>query len=282
VAYALELIRAHDLPAPPSDVPGWPWPVVIRTLGTFAIEVDGAPLEFAHKAQRKPLELLKLLVAAGRDGLGIDAATDHLWQPGEGGRNAFDITVHRLRRLLGGERAVAVHAGRVALGTGAAWVDAWSVERTLESLAPAVAALPPVEALAHAAPRILDLYRGPFLADDGDGSWQLARRVRLVRAFQRFAQRLGEHWERERDWRRAEALYQRAVELDPLAEWAYRRQMVCLLAEGRRGEALEAFRRCRQMLSITLGAAPAPETESVYRDVLATRPPAGAMQVSDR
>ena len=44
--------------------------------------------------------------------------------------------------------------------------------------------------------------------------------------------------------------------------------MTCLQAEGRRAEALEVFRRCRQMLSITLGIAPAPETEALYREML--------------
>jgi DNA-binding SARP family transcriptional activator len=244
--------------------------VAIRALGTFTIEIDGDALQFAHKAQRKPLELLKLLVAAGPAGLGIDAATDHLWPPDEGGRKAFDVTLHRLRRLLTCESSVSVQAGRVALDGASAWVDAWTLERLLEVLVPAVAAPPPIEDLAAAAPRILELYGGPFLRDDGDAPWQLPPRNRLMRAFQRFAQRLGEHWERECEWPRAEALYQRIVDLDPLAEWAYRRQMVCLVAEGRRGEALETFRRCRQMLSITLGAAPAAETQSVYREVLAS------------
>jgi DNA-binding SARP family transcriptional activator len=81
--------------------------------------------------------------------------------------------------------------------------------------------------------------------------------------------RLGEHWERHDEWHRAEELYQRAIELDALAESFYRRQMICLRAQGRRAEALDVFRRCRQILSITLGVPPGADTEAVYRELMA-------------
>jgi DNA-binding SARP family transcriptional activator len=71
--------------------------------------------------------------------------------------------------------------------------------------------------------------------------------------------------EAQQEWRRASELYQRAIELDPLAESFYRRQMVCLHALGLRAEAIEVYRRCRQTLSVTLGVAPTMETENVYR-----------------
>jgi hypothetical protein len=58
-----------------------------------------------------------------------------------------------------------------------------------------------------------------------------------------------------------------AIELDTLAEFFYRRRMICLHALGRRADALEIFRRCRQMLSIALGVAPAPETERLHREL---------------
>jgi DNA-binding SARP family transcriptional activator len=44
--------------------------------------------------------------------------------------------------------------------------------------------------------------------------------------------------------------------------------MICLQAQGRRAEALDVFRRCRQILSITLGIAPGIETEAVYRGLV--------------
>jgi DNA-binding SARP family transcriptional activator len=63
-------------------------------------------------------------------------------------------------------------------------------------------------------------------------------------------------------------MYQRATELDPLQETFYRRQMICLQALGQRAEAVDVFRRCRQALSVTLGIAPAAETQAIYQALL--------------
>ena len=93
-------------------------------------------------------------------------------------------------------------------------------------------------------------------------------RNRLSGRFQRFVLRLGEHWEGARQWTRAAELYQRGVELDPLAEVFYRRLMICLREQGERVEACEVYLRCRQMLSITLGVKPVAATEAVYRELL--------------
>lgn len=124
-----------------------------------------------------------------------------------------------------------------------------------------------LEQLEAAAPSVLRLYRGHFLADEADKSWPLAMRNRLAVRFQRFALRLGEHWEMHQRWRDAIDLYQRAVELDPLAESFYRRQMIGLRVLGQRAEAIDVYRRCRQTLSVTLGIAPSEETDAVYRQL---------------
>jgi DNA-binding SARP family transcriptional activator len=51
---------------------------------------------------------------------------DGLWpDPEDGGRKAFDITVHRLRKLLGGDSRLAVTGGHAALDPQQVWVDAW-------------------------------------------------------------------------------------------------------------------------------------------------------------
>ena len=61
----------------------------------------------------------------------------------------------------------------------------------------------------------------------------------------------------------AARLYQRVLEQQPLAEDIVRRLIACLLAMGQRSEALEAYRRCRQQLSLLLGLRPSAETEAL-------------------
>ena len=63
---------------------------------------------------------------------------DLLWpEPSAGdGQKAFDITVHRLRRLLGCDEAVQVTARSVSFNSQLVWVDAWALERRLAPLDP--------------------------------------------------------------------------------------------------------------------------------------------------
>ena len=267
--YAAELIRIHRLTPRARDGAHWPWPVRIRTLGRFEVSIDGVPLRFDGKAQRKPLELLKMLAVAGDHALAVDRLIDQLWQDVEvGGRKAFDITVHRLRKLLAADAAVEVADRSAALDPTRVWVDLWALERLLAPLQALVPGSAAAARLAEAAPAVLDLLRGPLLPGESDSAWLLPARHRLTGRFQSFAERLGEHWELEGQWARAGLLYQRVIELDPLAESFYRRQMLCLHRQGRRAEALDLFRRCRQMLAVTLGVAPGGETEALYRSLV--------------
>ena len=270
--YARSVVRSHGLAPPHADVEHWPWRLSIRTLGAFELHRDGELLRFEGKTQRRPLDLVKVLVALG--GRDVPAATlvDLLWpQPLEdGGRKALDITIHRLRRLAGSDAVVEVADHRVSLNRNAVAVDAWTLEALLPPLAVATGAAEPDLARQDAlAPRILALYQGHFLPDDGDAPWLIPLRNRLAGRFQRWALQIGSHWEARAEWARALALYQRVNELDPLAEAFYRRQMVCLHALGERAEAMAVFRHCRQTLSVVLGVAPTAATEAAYRALLA-------------
>ena len=53
---ARTLITRFRLRPPGPDTVGWPWAVAIHTFGRFRVELGGEPLQFGHKAQRKPLE----------------------------------------------------------------------------------------------------------------------------------------------------------------------------------------------------------------------------------
>ncbi len=61
----------------------------------------------------------------------------------------------------------------------------------------------------------------------------------------------------------ATEIYQRAIDLDNLSEDIYQRLIFCLKKLGKDAEALNAFRRCRDMLSIVLGVTPSRETRAL-------------------
>ena len=140
-------------------------PVKIHSLGRFEIQREEQPIRSEGKAQHKPLELLKALIALGGDEVPANKLIDILWvEPLEGDeQKAFEITVHRLRKLLGNDKAIQVSDRRVTLNPEIVWVDLWALERKLAPLIPAVhATVPDVAELERAAPEILNLYRGHF------------------------------------------------------------------------------------------------------------------------
>ncbi len=184
-------------------------------------------------------------------------------------QKTFDVTLHRLRKLLGNDKAIQVSDRRVSLNREIVWVDLWALERHLTTVIPVERAnVPDAAQLERAAPAVMDLYRGHFLHDEPDAAWLLPVRNRLSGRFQRFVMRLGDHWEAAAQWPRAAELFERAVELDPLGEEFYRRWMVCLREQGHRTQAIDVFRRCRQILSVTLGVKPAEATEAVYSGLI--------------
>lgn len=269
--YVRRLIRFRDLAAPDEclDAEGWPWRVRIYTLGRFAVVIDGEPLRFAAKAQRKPLDLLKALIAHGGRGVSLGGLVGEIWPelPSDAGHNAFHLALHRLRRLLVVEDALALQEGKLSFDPRHLWVDAWAFERLAgqaESFANGRAhLLDPRQAQALAA-RLLKLYRGHFLREE-EAPWTMAHRERLRSKFLRAGATLGNRLENAQRFPEAIDLYRRALELDVLAEEFHRGLMRCLAALGRVAEALDAYRRCRNILSLTLGVAPSAETQAAYR-----------------
>jgi hypothetical protein len=103
---------------------------------------------------------------------------------------------------------------------------------------------------------------GAFLAAEEDAGWLVSARLRISVRLQRYAERLGEHWESTGSGRGDAALP--AHDRDrPLTATFHRRHLLCLRAEGARTEAIEAYRRWRQLLATTVGIAPDPELERV-------------------
>jgi DNA-binding SARP family transcriptional activator len=260
-------IARRGLPPPAAEEERWPWRVRVRAFGAFDTAVDGAPIENGTKPQRKPVELLKYLIAAGGRDVSFGAVTQALWPDAEGdaAKRSFDVTLHRLRRMLGRDDAIVLHGGKLALNPGIVWVDALAFERLTARIdeiqrGPCKGATAPIETLERA----LRLYRGPLLASD-DEPWVRPARERMRRRFVQLAETAGEHWERAGNPDAALAWYHRAVDLEPTAERIHQRILRLLHGQGRRAEALEAYRRCREVLSAVLAAGPSAETEALHR-----------------
>ena len=177
VDYLRSLIRRRRLKPPPHATESWPWAMKVRVLGAFELEVNGEPLTFARKAQRRPLALLKAIIALGSNRVSFSALADKLWPDADGDQahQALTVTIHRLRKLLGSRDALRVSEGAVSLCRDRCWVDAWSFEWA--SLSALTAS--DEKTLCKFADAALKLYRGPFLPDEMHEPWTAPLRERL-------------------------------------------------------------------------------------------------------
>jgi len=215
--YAKSLIRRRSLAAEalPLSVKGWPWTFSVHTLGGFRLLRYDQPLATTGKAQRRPLELLQVLVAYGGERVPEERVTEALWPriDGDSAHRSFTSTLHRLRKLLGADRAVVLHEGKLTLDRRYFWIDTWALEELAAEIDRAGAGAEGVEAFAA---RLMELYRGPFLATEADASWQLDRRNLLRNRFARAAAALGRRWEQAGLAEKAAEFYEKCFEIDPL------------------------------------------------------------------
>ena len=263
VEFLTQVIALRALSAPADAPSNWPWPVRIEVLRPFRIVLAGEPLAFSGKVQQKPLELLKYL-ACNRDLVGdASAVATALWPDAEdvAAKKSLEVTISRLRKLLDDDALVIVKEGKVSLDGRRVSSDAKEfVETTLEAEA-VVARIADAAKVAEVGNRLLALFHDLPLEHEESSAWREGIRERYRTAFVRAARALIAYWTQTGDAARAQTLIEAALAREPLAENLYRMLMQVHLDADNHTEAMRVYRQCRQMLSVLIGAQPAPETE---------------------
>jgi LuxR family transcriptional regulator, maltose regulon positive regulatory protein len=255
--YATQLIAEMGVPPPPTPAESWPWPIRIYTLGRFAVQRDGQPLEFSRKSPRKTLALLKVIIANGGSGVREQQLLDIFWSDEEGDVAVRSLTaaLHRLRTLLGDNEAVIQQGGTLSLNPSRVWVDALAFDGLFSGVASIDAG------------QLLELYRGGFLKEDEGEPWSVTTRERLR---SRFIHALGlatANLEREGRYELAIECYLRGIDCDPVIETFYQGLMRCYAHTGRRAEAVAAYQRLKHILSVALSLKPSAATENLAADI---------------
>ena len=259
-----ELIRKYGIRPPLNCVEAWPWPIRVCTLGRFEILIDDEPLTFAGKAPKKPLALLKALIAFGGRNVPEERLMDALWpdEEADAARKSLDITVLRLRKLLGSQEAIVVREELIGLNPEMCWVDVWAFERRIAQTETAEG-----EVGLSAAAAAVALYHGNFLPADAEEPWTVKARERLRGKFVRLVETAAQADETAGHWEKAMTHYLKGLEADDLVEAFHLGLMRCYRALGRPAEAMTTFRRLRQTLSVVLGIAPSPAAETLAREM---------------
>ncbi|BCG48694.1 Transcriptional activator of maltose regulon, MalT [Citrifermentans bremense] len=270
-AYVTRLVRHWALAPekPPQHLDEWPWQFRIFTLGGFQLLRGNELLALTGKA-KKPLELLKAVVAFGGSNVPLERLTDALWPDADGdlAQRSFDTTLHRLRKLLADEKVLQLQAGKLSINPRYCWIDTWAFERRCGE----------IDASLHAKEGEVDqaklplafekgaaLYQGSFLPDDAALAWTVPMRDQMHNRLLRLISRAGGYFEALEQWDQAATWYGKGIRLDPVAEQLHQRLMVCYRQQGMMALAIKTYLNCRSILSTELGIAPSAHTEELYR-----------------
>jgi len=249
-------------------------PVHVHTLGRFTVQAYNYPVALTRQRQHKPFELLQALIALGGRDVHSETLAAALWPDADGdkAKNAFDVTLLRLRRVFDVKELILLHGHRLTLNSQLAWVDVWAFERTINhgerllahSDDPGV-----LRQMSRYSERLLNLYHGAFLEREAVHPWMLSLRERLRSKLLRYILGAGQVWENRREWHQAIRLYQKGLEIESVSEVLYQRLIVCYRDTGKLAEALNTFHQCRKQLEGQLQIQPAPRTFELYQSLRA-------------
>jgi ATP/maltotriose-dependent transcriptional regulator MalT len=93
--FVCRVIRAGHIAPPDRDIEDWPWRFCVHTMGRFEVIRDGKSLEFVRKVPKKPLQLLKVLIALRGCNVPQQRVINILWP---------DSTGEEAQNLLGGDK----------------------------------------------------------------------------------------------------------------------------------------------------------------------------------
>lgn len=262
--YVRGLIRQRGLMAPTSFVAGWPWPLEIRVLGPFAVRRDGQRLEFSRKTPKKPIALLKGLIALGGRDVAEARLADQLWPGSEAdaAHESLAVNLHRLRKILGNQDAIVLKEGRISLNAELCWVDVWTFDNLIER-ARGRRELNGDGVAEHEAQAAIALYRGDFLAAEQEESWMIPMRERLRGRFVQHIATLAQECCASGRHEQEVGYYLRGIEIDELVEVFYQNLMRCYLERGRRAEGLAIYHRLHKVLVLGHGITLAPESTAL-------------------
>jgi LuxR family transcriptional regulator, maltose regulon positive regulatory protein len=237
-------------------------PFRVHVLGRFRLLEGGVPISIPPRL-RKPQELLQALIAFGGTEVSAGVLIDALWSDSEGDAayHALESALYRLRQLLGTRDAVRMEGGKITLSRAQLSVDMWDFEESVRQV---------VDPDADVLDRIVSLrllYQGHFLQHESEKPWIVKARHELSDRFLRSIREAAWECERVHRWEDAANLYRSGIELDSLNEGLYRGLMLCHQELGDHSEALQAYRRCRELLTRFLGIPPNAKTQALYHSV---------------
>ncbi len=251
----------------------------IFLIGRVAVEGDRAGLDQARFPGRQARLLFAYLVTADGRPVPRDEIAGVVWGDDAPAtwEKALTVLASKLRATLaeyGANGSVSLTSTfgcyRLDLPDGT-WVDIAAAQRAADEAEQALA-VGDVERAKSAGGVAVALMRQTFLPGE-DGAWIDAERSQLTEAHRRALGALADAALRTGAPVEAVKWAAQTIALEPFRETGYRQLMRAHADAGNRAEALRVYDRCRRLLADELGTYPSPQTDALYRDLLALPTP---------
>lgn len=246
-------------------VPFAPPRLRIRLLGETEVSIGGK--EVTRSDWQTPMApALLYLLLAHPDGLTKEEIGLYLWPDHSPGRLKvnFQKTIYRLRRALVSEAVV--YDEETKLYRFNQELDyTCDVERFRLHLMEARTSNDPQERKA-AYRAALELYRGPYLADE-DETWAASTREALAEAYREAALDLAELYLEEGAYTQVLALCRSLLVEDPCLEEAHRLAMRAHAGRGNMAGVVRQYQRCQRVLEEEIRVAPSHRTVELYHSL---------------
>ncbi|MGK5111554.1 MULTISPECIES: BTAD domain-containing putative transcriptional regulator [unclassified Geodermatophilus] len=249
-----------------------------RVLGPLEVTgPDGQPVDVGGA---KPRALLTLLLAEPGRAVAIDRIVSTLWgdEPPPTVTGTLQAYVSHLRRVLEPDRGpreapkvLLTRPPGYLLQVGPADLDSLRFAQLVDEGDRAVEAGDPARGVALL-DRALQLWRGAPLAELGDTPTAATDRLRLTELHVRARERRCDALLATGRADTAVTDLQHLVAEHPLRERLWARLVTALYAADRQADALDALRRCTELLRDELGIDPGPELRDLERAVLRQDP----------
>jgi DNA-binding SARP family transcriptional activator len=249
-------------------VPFAPPQLRIQLLGETQVSIGGETVTRSDWQTPMAPSLLYLLLAHA-DGLTKEEIGLYLWPDHSPGRLKvnFQKTIYRLRRAVASD--VVVYDEETKQYRFNRELDyTCDVESFRLHLMEARTATT-AEERKTAYRAALELYRGPYLADD-DEIWAESTREALAEAYREAALDLAELYLEEDSYTHVLKLCRRLLSEDPCLEEAHRLAMRAHAGRGNMAGVVRQYQRCERALEEEIRVAPSPHTMELYNHLTGT------------
>ena len=251
--------------------------VEITTLGGFKARVGERTISDRQWGRKQVRQLLMALVALGPEGVSRERLMELLWpdSPPQSAEKSFKVTLHRLRKALEPELDAALGSSYLVQEGTQLRLDPKLCRLDVEGFLDLArqgerAAAEGREDLAlETWQQAAELYQGDFLAGQPDVTWSRERRQLLRERLGGLLIRLAQGLEKQGRIAQAMRTYQRLIQADPCAEYAYQRLMSLQAELGLLAEAMRTYQACRQALKEGLDIEPGGNTTDIYQQIKA-------------